>query len=252
MCWRQSTLEEGDKAWYHAILPTLRGAGLLVEGGRCIDGNSAAERLFGVAGREEFLGREISWFLSPKQPDGKEPGEAIDTRIMDAMRDGPRKFAWQCRRADGAIFDAEVILVPVHTDDADVILISVRDVCREERLPAEAWVTERRARMVTQRDPASIVIWDPEMNIRAVNRAFLQMTGCERGIVESMSLRDFEPLDRTIRNVADAVRSREAVDEEVTLDLPAGPRTLIRSTIPLVDRNGNITEVLTVYRNITP
>ncbi|MBA7474776.1 hypothetical protein ES707_10130 [subsurface metagenome] len=251
LCHKRSTPEE-KRTWYQAVLYTLPDAALLVKNGRCIDGNAAAEKLFGVAGREEILGPEISWFSPPRQPDGRESGEAIHARILDAMHGGPQKFAWQCRRADGTDFDAEVTLVAVRTDDSDVILVSVRDTCRGKRLPAGARAAEWKAEMVTRRNPLSIVTWSPEMNIRAVDKAFLQMTGRERGIVESMNLRDFESLDPTARNIADAVRKRDTVVEEVTLDLPAGSRTLIRSSTPLVDKEGNVIEILTVYRDVTP
>lgn len=251
MCVRRSALNE-DETWYHAVLRTLPDAALLVEGGRCIGENAAAERLFGVAGREEFLGQDISRFLSPEQPDESEPGESIDTCILGVIHDGPRKCTWQCRRADGTVFDAEVILVPVRTDDSDATLILARDACRGERPPDGGQTADLRERKATLRNPVPIVIWSPEMNILAVDKAFLQMTGYEREAVESMSVRDFESLDRTVRSVADAVRSRERIDEEVTLDLPSGPRTLIRSILPLVGGDGNVVEVLTIYRDPAP
>ncbi len=251
LCHKRSTPEE-KRTGYQAVLYTLPDAALLVKNGRCIDGNAAAEQLFGVAGGEEILGPEISWFSPPRQPDGRESGEAIHARILDAMHGGPRKFAWRCRRADGTDFDAEVALVAVRTDDSDVLLVSVRDACRGKRLPAEARVTEGRAEMMARRNPLPVVTWSPAMDVRAVSTAFVQMTGCERDLVESMSIRDFESLDRTARKIADVVRSRRAVVEEVTLDLPVGARTLSRFSAPIMDEDGNVIEILTVYRDFTP
>lgn len=237
--------------WYRAILYALPDAVLLVESGRCIDGNTAAARLFGLAGREEIIGRDISWFSPPRQPDGRASGEAIRARIQDAMRGRTGKFVWQCRRADDATFDAEIALAAARIDDNVVIAARVRDTSRENLLLAEARDAEWRAEMVIQGNPMPIVIWDREMTIRAVNRAFLQMTGYERRALESMNVRDFESLDRTARRIADAIRKGQTVLEEVTLDLPAGTRTLMRYSTPLVDGDGDVMDVMTVYRDVT-
>ncbi|HOI57714.1 MAG: PAS domain-containing protein [Methanoculleus sp.] len=238
--------------WYRAILYALPDAVLLVEDGRCIDGNTAAGRLFGLAGREEVIGRDISWFSPPRQPDGRASGEAIHACILDAIRGRPGRFAWQCRRADGTTFDAEIALAAARIDDAVVILASIRDSSRENLLLAGARAAEWRAEMVIQGNPMPLVIWDLAMTLRAVNKAFLQMTGYERKTLESMSVHDFESLDRTARKIADATLEGQTVLEEVTLDLPAGTRTLIRYSTPLVDGDGNVIEILTVYRDITP
>jgi len=244
------SMPEERRTWYQTVLHTLPDAALLVRDSRCIDGNAAAEQLFGV-GREEILGREISWFLPPEQPDGRESAETIPACIQSAIRGRPWKFAWQCRRADGTTFDAEVTLVAVRTVGTGVVLVLVRAACGVKRLPAGGRATEREAEPVARRNSMSVVTWDPEMNVRAVNETFLQMTGCEREVVESMSLRDFESLDRTAQNIADAARNGRPVIEEVVLALPAGSRTLIRSSIPLKDEGGNVIEILTVYRDIT-
>ncbi len=232
------------------MLDTLPGAVLLVEDGRCIDGNAAAAELFGVAGSEGIVGLDISRFLAPVQPAGNEFEEMIDARIRDAMQGGPRKFLWRCRRADGTTFDAKITLVAIHIDDSKAVLVLIRDAFSENRL--FAGVAERGAEAAVPGSSVSVVIWDPEMNIRAVDSTFLCMTGCERRIVESMSIRDFESLDRTAGSIADAIRSGGTVVEEVTLDLPAGPRTLIRSSTPFFDGDGNVSEILTVYRDIAP
>lgn len=233
-----------ERTWYQAVLHTLPEAALLVKDGRCIDGNAAAEELFGLAGREEIPGQEVSRFLPPEQPEGRV--------FAGAIPGGPRKFAWQCRRADGTPFGAEVALVAVQADDADVVLILVREACGGGCLPAGARAAEREAATAARRSSVSVVVWDPEMNVRAVNETFLRMTGRERRVVESMSLQDFESLDPTVRKIADAVRMGETVVEEVALNLPAGPRVQVRSSIPLRDEGGNIIEVLTVYRDVAP
>jgi PAS domain S-box-containing protein len=238
---------EEKMTWHQAVLYALPDAVLLFGDGRCIDGNVTAARLFGLAGREEVVGRDISWFSPQKQPDGRGSGEAISARIRDAVRGRPGKFAWRCRRADGTTFDAEVALAAARIDDAVVIAARIRDTGRENLLIAEARAAEWRAEMVIQGNPMPIVIWDLDMTIKVVNKAFLQMTGYERRALESMSIHDFESLDRTARRITDAILKGQTVLEEVTLDLPVGTRTLIRYSTPLVDGDGNVIDVMTVY-----
>ncbi|WP_292518815.1 PAS domain-containing protein [Methanoculleus sp.] len=97
-----------------------------------------------------------------------------------------------------------------------------------------------------------VVAWSPEMSIRAVNTAFALMTGRRKDCTESMSLRDIESLDRTAGKIADVVRSRRTVVEKVTLDLPQGARTMTRLSAPIMDENGNVVEILTVYQDVIP
>ncbi len=240
----RSTLED-DKPWYRTVLHTLPDAALLVKDGRCIDANAAAAEFFGVGGRDAISGQNLSRFLPPVQPGG---GETIDARILDSMQGGPRQFTWQCRRADGTSFCAEVTVEAVRAEVPGVTLVLVRDPRRANRPPPIA----RSSSPMIRKNSLYVVLWSPGLRIRTVNKAFLQATGFERRTVESMRARDFESFDPTAWKIADVIRSRQTVVEEVHLDFPAGARTMLRFSAPIMDEEGSVVEILTVYRDHIP
>ena len=49
------------------------------------------------------------------------------------------------------------------------------------------WQTEG----ILQENPMPTIIWDTNLHVRAVNKAFLKMTGYDRKKAESMTIGDF-------------------------------------------------------------
>ncbi|MBP7299728.1 MAG: PAS domain-containing methyl-accepting chemotaxis protein [Methanoculleus sp.] len=112
-------------------------------------------------------------------------------------------------------------------------------------------VLQRQADAIVQENPMPILIWDTDMNIKAVNKAFKKMTGFSDAQCAHLSTRDIKYINQSGVGVADTIKSGKSSKGEVTADFPAGIRVLERYNVPLIDRNNNVESVLSVYNDIT-
>ncbi|NLA39335.1 MAG: PAS domain S-box protein [Methanomicrobiales archaeon] len=110
------------------------------------------------------------------------------------------------------------------------------------------WQTEG----ILQENPMPIIVWDKNLHVKAVNRAFLDVTGYDRKRAESMTIRDFElDGDRSGQEVMEVFRTKKARSSDITATLPTGTFSFVRHSVPLPDRVGSVESVMSVYTNIT-
>ena len=112
--------------------------------------------------------------------------------------------------------------------------------------------SRRQAETILQENPMSIIIWDRDLHVKTVNKAFLQMTGYDRKKAESMTIKDFSYIgNQSGQEVAEAFRTKQTTSGEITVALPTGAFSFVRYNVPLPDGTGNIDSVMTVYKDIT-
>ncbi len=105
---------------------------LLVKGKLIVDANPAALRLFHCTGKAAMLGRTLAGFSPQQQPSGEESVLADAALAQDAFREGGRRYEWQFRRDDGALFWAEVLLTSVSLDHEYLSYAVIRDISRRK------------------------------------------------------------------------------------------------------------------------
>ncbi|GLI45549.1 methyl-accepting chemotaxis protein [Methanoculleus bourgensis] len=117
---------------------------------------------------------------------------------------------------------------------------------------AAAEESRRLAETILQENPMPTIIWDRNLRVTTVNKAFLQMTGYDRKKAESMTIRDFElDGDRSGQEVMEVFRTKKTTSGEITVTLPAGTFSFVRYNVPLPDEAGNVENVMSVYKDIT-
>jgi len=124
----------------------------------------------------------------------------------------------------------------------------------ESSSPVSTGVEENpwMAEAILQENPMPITIWDRNLHVKTVNKAFLQLTGYDRKKAESMTIRDFGHIgDRSDQEVMEAFRTNRTTSSEITVALPTGTFSFIRYNTPLPDKSGNVESVMTVYKDIT-
>ena len=112
-------------------------------------------------------------------------------------------------------------------------------------------VLQQQSDAIVQENPMPILLWNPDLTIRVVNRAFQEMSGFSEEQGAHLTVRDFNYINQSGEGVADTVRSRKDSRGEATLEFPAGIRIVERYNIPLFDKKGDIVNVLTVYNDVT-
>lgn len=93
---------------YRAIVESAPDAILIVSGGRIEECNASARALLGP--QRPLEGSDLASIAPPIQPDGSESAPALLEKARLALAGEPQRFPWQCLRADGSLFRAEVTL----------------------------------------------------------------------------------------------------------------------------------------------
>ncbi len=113
--------------------------------------------------------------------------------------------------------------------------------------------SRQQADAIFQENPMPTVLWDRDLHVKVVNKAFLKLTGYDRAKAESMTLRDFSHVggSQSGEEVTEAFRTKRATSGEVAVALPTGTFSFVRYNVPIPDGAGNVESVMTVYQNIT-
>ncbi|HAX80815.1 MAG TPA: hypothetical protein DCY88_34500 [Cyanobacteria bacterium UBA11372] len=117
-----------------------------------VDCNSAAEQLFSCS-RADMIGKHISLFSSPIQPNGEDAYTLANQMIKIALEKGNHTFEWMHRRADGVDFPAEVCLTAVEVSASKFVQAIVQDL--SDRKSAEAALAQRASLAAFRADVGS-------------------------------------------------------------------------------------------------
>ncbi len=101
---------------------------LMDDSGRCIDCNSAAVQLFGVASRGNVLHRSLDYFSPEYQPDGELSSEKEASVIQLALAEGTALSEWAFRHQDGSLIIVDLSIAIISIKGIKVQLIHLRDI----------------------------------------------------------------------------------------------------------------------------
>ncbi len=118
---------------YSTIFECSNDAILLQEGDRIIDCNTAALRIFRYREKEVLMNKHYTDFSAQSQPDGKDSALIIRDHIRRALKRGMERFQWECKRSDGTLFPADVILSPLNLEGTIIIAAVVRDISAQKQ-----------------------------------------------------------------------------------------------------------------------
>lgn len=110
---------------------------------------------------------------------------------------------------------------------------------------------KRRAAALFQQSPYATALWSTDLKVADINEAFTELTGYSRDKALSMNYKNFKVMSASGEGFEEAARYKRHVKGEGTFDFPSGKKIVIRHTIPLLDENGSIENVLTIYRDVT-
>ncbi len=101
---------------------------MLLNGGRLIDCNEAAVKLFGYSCKSQIWGLHPAQISPEVQPDGQSSIEKANLTIDQALSAGSNRFEWVHQRLDQELFWAEVILTPILWEGSQILHAIVRDI----------------------------------------------------------------------------------------------------------------------------
>lgn len=100
--------------------------------------------------------------------------------------------------------------------------------------------------------PAGIITMDPDTRILSANEAFSDISALPVSQLTSMYARDFKILEREGESVSDVVRDKKTGGGTLTCNFGNVTRDLQYSYIPIIDTNGNVVKIYTLYVDLTP
>ncbi len=169
-------------------------------------------------------------------------------------RDGAT-FEAQLRRRDGTLIDAEVSCSTATFDGQQFLFFVCRDITQRKRAQADLHASEQRFRRALANIPDVVVLYDTDLRIQYVNNATRALTG--KAPEELLGKRDEEVLPPDLCNaylpaLRKAFLTRQICAVESDVDMPGSGRRSLRMTcVPLLDRDGEVREVLGVTRDFT-
>lgn len=110
---------------------------------------------------------------------------------------------------------------------------------------------KRRATALFQQSPYATALWSTDLKIVDINDAFGELTGFSRDKALSMTPTEFKVIAASGEGFDEAVRYRRHAKGDGTFEFPTGKKIVVRHTIPLLDQNGAIENILTIYRDVT-
>ncbi len=122
---------------YRALFESASQGVLILEGGRCIDCNAAARRMFGLSETQVLGDLSVSDLSPSTQLCGGDSRSMIAEHLRRAIRDGSHRFEWLHRRADDATFHAELWLTPVAIGGRQVVQAVIQDITDRKRMESQ-------------------------------------------------------------------------------------------------------------------
>ncbi|GAF68116.1 unnamed protein product, partial [marine sediment metagenome] len=219
-----------------------------------IDFNDAALRMMGYSNREGLVGTNPGDWSPPAQPDGRDSTEAAKYEVAKAFKEGGNFFEWTHRRADGELFQAEVLLTPMQLDGVQVLQATVRDITERKR--AEEALEESEARLQSILDNSTTVIYvkDVDGKYLFINKRYEDLFSVTREKAKGKTDHDIFPshMANAFRsNDLEVLKTNAPVEFEEVAPHDDGPHTYISVKFPLYDITGAPYAVCGISTDIT-
>ncbi|MFH0966507.1 MAG: PAS domain-containing methyl-accepting chemotaxis protein, partial [Methanobacteriota archaeon] len=115
----------------------------------------------------------------------------------------------------------------------------------------EIEILKTRSNTIIDENPYPMLLWDPDLKVVSMNTAALKLMGFTASDVGRLTYRDFTYISQTGTGVADTFKSGIRSEGVATGKFSTGIKTMERYNIPLTDKSGKISHVLSVYYDIT-
>ncbi|HUU74966.1 MAG TPA: PAS domain-containing methyl-accepting chemotaxis protein [Methanoregulaceae archaeon] len=138
-----------------------------------------------------------------------------------------------------------------HEGNVANLVTVYNDVTEEKKNLDDIKELQQRSNAIVDENPYPIVLVDPQMNITTVNKAFLTTSGYSKDRLSSLTLKDFKYLKSVGGKMEDTLKNRQSVTGVATIEFPSGKHILEWHYIPLLDKKGDVSNVLIVYNDIT-
>lgn len=171
-----------------AMVESTNDAILLMEAGRIVECNQAAERMFSMP-HAQLLGAHPASLSPMLQPGGGRSEDLANANIARAMGGEAQRFLWEHLRHGGEPFTAEVALAPAFQREAGQVprfVAVLRDVTLARRAAEALQASERQFRRLFELAPVPLALTSPQGQLIDFNRQWSRVLGYDRTDVPTM------------------------------------------------------------------
>jgi len=104
-----------------------------------------------------------------------------------------------------------------------------------------------KADYIIEYNPAAIISLDPDLNIKKANRAFIQLSGYTTETLKTMNTRSFHVLHRQGGSFLELIEKKQVVFGDIIVEFPSGRRYMQYQYLPILEPEGDITEINAVF-----
>jgi PAS domain S-box-containing protein len=159
-------LKENSDVQYGLLFETSRDGLIIVSVEKgFLNANPAAIALFGCRSKREFLALSPALISPPLQPAGLNSGRSAQEIMQLALQNGSYNCEWQCQRADGVQFLAELNLTAIELEGNKILQANVRDITPRKE-------NEQLLLMLARRAEALLVL--PKISDEYDEKTFIQ------------------------------------------------------------------------------
>ncbi|UUX92673.1 PAS domain S-box protein [Methanoplanus endosymbiosus] len=146
-----------------------------------------------------------------------------------------------------------IYTIPFFDENHDITHMMGVYIDETDKYRKELEITElqNKTNTIIEENPAAILLMDKNFRTASTNRSWLEITGYSRDRVLGMKLSEYDIYDRTGSGAYEALERKMQVDGSLSLKCPAGNKRLEYYYIPLKDENGDVTDILAVYFDVT-
>jgi diguanylate cyclase (GGDEF)-like protein/PAS domain S-box-containing protein len=165
------------------------------------------------------------------------------------------EIASRFRRKDDRIIDVAISYTPAAFDGVSYLYCICRDITEQTAAEQALHESEERFRRALSNIPDVIVIYGPDLRIRYINNATHQITGLSGA--DFIGRRDSEIFPREVYQaylpaLEDALSSKVIRRVEADVMMPGtGLRSLRITCVPLLDKDGEVREILGITQDLT-
>ncbi|MDC8770599.1 EAL domain-containing protein [Roseateles albus] len=250
-----------SEARHRTLFEANADAVMVLDREKVIDSNPAASLLFGVASRDELLGRHPAELSPPAQSNGATSRSEAKRLIEIALQQGSHRFEWLHQRLDdGSTFVAEVRLSRVEIEGQVLMQAVVRDVSARKAAEEQLRLSEENLAITLQSIGDAVIATDPQGVITRMNTAAERLTGWPladalgRDFSEVFRIVNAQTREPSVSPVQRVIEHGEVVglaNHTALLSRSGEEFQIADSAAPIRDSQGVIVGVVLVFSDVS-
>lgn len=222
---------------------TQKASGLEETNGRLL---KEIEKLKSESGKIDELNKKIS--------QKEEEKRALHARITQAEEDKKKLV-----RQSGEKIEQYTNRIAILEDENKKLSEKLNELSLKEKTEkeeirakiAEVEVLKQRSETIVQQNPMPILLMNAGFDILVANSAYEEMSGISLHKITKMNARDFKILKQEGEGLGYAVKNKTRAKGEIEIEMPSGIHILEQYSIPILNNNKELKNILAVYNDIT-